>query len=85
MITLVAWTSVFVLILSTVLCLIRLARGPSSADQLMAYGTLGSMSIALFALLGVAADPLFLEALVPLALVSFVSLLLIAKFLEAEV
>jgi multisubunit Na+/H+ antiporter MnhF subunit len=34
---------------------------------------------------GVVIDRIFLEALVPLALVSFVAVLLIARFLEGEV
>ncbi len=85
MIDLVAWPCLAVLLVSVSLCLIRLARGPSAADQLMAYGTISSMSMAIFIVLGMAEDPVFLEALVPLALVSFVAVLLIARFLEGEV
>ncbi len=84
MIDLVAWICLAVLFISVSLCIIRLARGPSAADQLMAYGTINSISIAIFIILGMRQDPVFLEALVPLTLVSFVAVLLIARFLEGE-
>jgi len=81
----VSWVSLAAVLTSTVLCLYRLVKGPSTADQLMAYGTIGSMSLAVFCLLGLTVGHVFFEAVVPLALVSFVSVLLAARFLEAEV
>ncbi len=80
-----AWPSLMILIISLLLCFYRLAKGPSAADQLTAYGTLSSMSIGIFMLAGVLVDTLFLEAVIPLALVSFVAILLITRFLEGEV
>jgi multisubunit Na+/H+ antiporter MnhF subunit len=80
-----AWPSIGVLVVSLVLCLVRLANGPSAADRLLAYGTLTSTSIGVFIIAGVVLDAMFLEALVPLALVSFVAILLVARFLEGEV
>lgn len=85
MIAFFVWPAIAVLLVSIVLCLVRLARGPFAADQLLAYGTLTSTSIGLFMIIGVIHEPTFLEALVPLALVSFVALLFIARFMEAEV
>jgi multisubunit Na+/H+ antiporter MnhF subunit len=85
MIAFFVWPTILILLISLLLCLVRLARGPSAADQLLAYGTLTSTSIGLFMVIGVVYEPTFLEALVPLALVSFVALLFIARFLEAEV
>ncbi len=85
MIEFFVWPSLGVLFISVILCLFRLAKGPSAADQLMAYGTLTSMSIGVFILVGVIVDPMYLEAIIPLALVSFVAVLLIARFLEGEV
>lgn len=79
------WPTIAALLISLVLCLARLAKGPSAPDQLLAYGTLTSASIGLFMIIGVVHEPTFLEALVPLALVSFVALLFIARFMEAEV
>lgn len=85
MIEFFAWPSLGVLFAAVILCGFRLAKGPSAADQLLAYGTLTSTSIGVFILAGVIFDAAFLEALVPLALVSFVAVLLIARFLEGEV
>ena len=80
-----AWLSFAMLFASLVICMMRLAKGPSAADQLLAYGTLTTTSIGVFMVAGVMIDRVFLEALVPLALVSFVAVLLIARFLEGEV
>jgi len=85
MIELFAWSSLAILFASLAICMVRLAKGPSAADQLLAYGTLTSTSIGVFMVAGVVIDRIFLEALVPLALVSFVAVLLIARFLEGEV
>ena len=71
-----------VLMLSAALCLARLIKGPSLADRLLAQDTL---SIHLVAIMTMASfkvsNKIFLDAALLIALFSFISTLVAAKFI----
>ncbi|MBX3211529.1 MAG: K+/H+ antiporter subunit F [Labilithrix sp.] len=65
-----------------VLNFVRLARGPSAADRVLALDTLYVNSIALVVLLGIAsASTLYFEAALVIALMGFVSTVALCKYL----
>jgi multicomponent K+:H+ antiporter subunit F len=68
--------------LALVLNFVRIVRGPSAVDRVLALDTLYVNSIALVVLLGVArASALFFEAALVIALMGFVSTVALCKFL----
>ncbi|MBI3025264.1 MAG: K+/H+ antiporter subunit F [Candidatus Tectomicrobia bacterium] len=71
--------------LSLALCFVRLAKGPTTADRVVAADTLATNIlgvIALFAILS--GEELFIIAVLALAILSFVGTVVYAKFLERE-
>ncbi|MBX3202173.1 MAG: K+/H+ antiporter subunit F [Labilithrix sp.] len=65
-----------------VLNFVRLVRGPSAADRVLALDTLYVNSIALVVLLGIAsASTLYFEAALVIALMGFVSTVALCKYL----
>lgn len=71
--------------LSLALCFVRLVKGPTTADRVVAADTLATNIlgvIALFAIL--AGEELFIIAVLALAILSFVGTVVYAKFLERE-
>ena len=69
--------------LSLALCFIRLVKGPTTADRVVAADTLATNIlgvIALFAILS--GEELFIIAVLALAILSFVGTVVYAKFLE---
>lgn len=64
------------------LAFLRLLRGPSAPDRILALDTLYIDAIALFILLGLwLASPLYFEAALLIALMGFVGTVALAKFL----
>ncbi|MEM1387653.1 MAG: cation:proton antiporter [Pseudomonadota bacterium] len=72
--------------LAVILALIRLAKGPSLPDRVVA---LDMMTVAIVAFCGLAAirsgDPAFLDVALVLALVGFLATVALARFAERQV
>jgi len=73
------------LCMSFVFCLYRLIKGPSLADRVMALNTLTLVGVGLAVLLGSYTNELFIDVAIPLALIAFISTLVITKYLEGEI
>lgn len=64
----------------TALCLVRAIRGPKLADRIMAVNMIGTMTIAMIALLAVLLDePALLDVALIYAVISFVAVIVLAK------
>ncbi|CAN5591329.1 hypothetical protein BH24DEI1_BH24DEI1_19480 [soil metagenome] len=73
------------LTLAFVLAFIRLARGPSLPDRVVALELITAIAVAYIALFAVAArQPVFLEAAIALALISFLATVAFARYLERD-
>jgi multicomponent Na+:H+ antiporter subunit F len=74
--------AIFVL-LSIVLSLIRFLKGPTAADRLMSFDVMTVASIALIAIIAhVAERIIYLDVAVVYGLLSFLGVLIIARYLE---
>ncbi|MDP2238861.1 MAG: K+/H+ antiporter subunit F [Burkholderiales bacterium] len=68
--------------LAFVLCLLRLARGPSAADRILALDTLYINAVALLIVLGIRmASTFYFEAALLIALMGFVATVALARYL----
>ncbi|WP_404425426.1 monovalent cation/H+ antiporter complex subunit F [Nibricoccus sp. IMCC34717] len=68
---------------AVVLVLVRLVRGPTTAGRLLAMDLLGGCCLAVMAWLAVAErQPIYLDAVLALAIVGFVSTSVLARRLE---
>ena len=86
MITEISYVMMGLLGAAAVLCIYRLVRGPSLADSLMALNTLSTVVIGIVLLLGWRLnEPLFIDVAIPLALVAFISTLIVCKYLEGGI
>ncbi|NJO21641.1 MAG: cation:proton antiporter [Sphingomonadales bacterium] len=76
--------STFVLLLlAMVLAFIRLARGPSLPDRVVALDLLTVLAVAFCALFAIASgEPAFLDVAIALALVAFLATVAFARFAE---
>ncbi len=71
------------LFLAVILAFVRLARGPSLADRVVAFDLLATLGIAILAAYAVASgQPAFLDVGLVLALVSFLSTVAFAQYIE---
>ncbi len=71
------------LILAMLLGFVRLARGPSLPDRVVALDLLTILAVAFSALFAVAAgEPAFLDVAIALALVAFLATVAFARFAE---
>ena len=72
--------------LALVLAFIRMARGPSVADRVVALYLIAILSVGIIILYDVATRlPVFLDAAIVLALVGFAGTIAFAKYLERSV
>jgi multicomponent Na+:H+ antiporter subunit F len=68
------------------LCTVRLYRGPTPADRVVAVDTVNTLTVAIMVLLGVAFQQIiFVDVAIVYAVLSFVSTLYIAKYLGGEI
>ena len=75
----------YVLLLGMLLCLYRVARGPTSADRIVAVDLIGVMIIGICAVLTITTQrSWYLDIGLAWALQSFITILAFSKFLEAE-
>ena len=81
----VALVSLAVLVLSGGLCVVRLARGPSLADRVLALDT-----VLIVGVVGVAVEAartrsgIYLDVLLVVALVAFIGTTAVARFIERQ-
>jgi multicomponent Na+:H+ antiporter subunit F len=69
--------------LSLALCFVRLAKGPTTADRVVAADTLATNILGVIALFAIhSGESYFILALLALAILSFVGTVVYAKFLE---
>jgi multicomponent Na+:H+ antiporter subunit F len=77
--------SIIMLCLALGLVLVRLARGPSAADRIIAVDTLALVAIGLVgAVVALTGEPATLDAAVVLALVGFLGTIALARYLESD-
>ena len=85
-VTLLSVVSSVALILVTasiVLAFVRVLRGPSLPDRVMALDMIGVMSVSVIVLTAIASDePVLMDAAIALALISFLGTLAFARFIE---
>lgn len=85
MITLLAYSlyfSQFCLLLAMLFCTLRLLRGPTAQDRVLALDTLWMVVMLFTLLLGISfANQLYFELALLIALTGFVSTIALAKFL----
>jgi multicomponent Na+:H+ antiporter subunit F len=69
--------------LALLLAFVRLAIGPSVADRVVALDLIGVLSVGIIILYSVATElPVFLDAAIALALVSFAGTIAFARYIE---
>jgi multicomponent Na+:H+ antiporter subunit F len=77
--------ALFIILLSSLLCLYRVARGPSAADRIVAVDLLGVMITGLCAVLAISTKRTwYLDVGIAWALQSFITVLALCKFLEGR-
>lgn len=68
--------------ISLVLCLIRLIRGPSAPDRILALDTLYINAVAILIVLGVSSgSTIFFEAALLIALMGFIGTVALARYI----
>jgi multicomponent Na+:H+ antiporter subunit F len=89
--SLLEWQSVFlkraffILAFSAVFCLIRVLRGPTPADRVVAVDILGILIVGFCAILGIPTGrDWYIDIAIAWALQSFISILALAKYLEGR-
>ncbi len=77
--------ALYILILASLFCLYRVARGPTSADRIVAVDLLGVMIIGLCAVLTITTGRgWYMDIGLAWALQSFITILAFCKFLEGK-
>ncbi|QQP90310.1 cation:proton antiporter [Skermanella rosea] len=72
-----------VLLVSILIAFVRLVRGPSLPDRIVALDLLTLLAVGVIALFAIREDkPVFLDAAIALALVAFLGTVAYARFLE---
>lgn len=86
MFTTVILISLFFLAISILIALYRLLRGHSIADRIMALDAIGINIIAIVALLAILEDTrVFLDIILVIGILSFLSTIALSKFIERGV
>jgi len=71
------------LILSSIMAIIRVIRGPTAPDRLVGLDTINTIVIVLMVIFGAATNQvIIIDIAIVYALLSFISTLFIAKYLE---
>lgn len=77
------WVSLILVILSMLVLLYRVFRGPSTPDRLIALDAIGVMLISATALLSILFDTgFFIEVILLIAIMSFIGTVSFSKFIE---
>lgn len=79
----VASVALILVTTSIVVTFVRVLRGPSLPDRVMALDMIGVMSVSVIVLTAIASDePVLMDAAIALALISFLGTLAFARFIE---
>jgi multicomponent Na+:H+ antiporter subunit F len=74
-----------VLCVLILLAMIRLIKGPTAPDRVVAFDVINTLTVGLFLVIGVGYEELFfVEVAIVYALLSFVGTLFIAKYIGGE-
>lgn len=74
------------LILATLLAMVRIVRGPSLPDRVIALDLIGSVVAGIIAVYAVANDePVFVDVAIVMALVIFIGTIAFARYLERRI
>ena len=80
-----ATAAFWVLLLGAVLCLYRIARGPSAPDRTVAIDILGTLVVGFSAVFALATGKHFyMNIAIAWALISFIGTIALAKYLEGR-
>jgi multicomponent Na+:H+ antiporter subunit F len=83
LLSVVTGLSLTLVALSIVLAFVRVLRGPSLPDRVMALDMIGLMSVSVIVLTAIASDEaVLIDAAIALALISFLGTLAFARFIE---
>lgn len=83
MVDLMNWLVLPLISLSAILCVVRLVRGPSLADRVIAFDLLATLGIALLAAYAVAtSEKAYFDVGLLLALLSFLGTVAFAHYME---
>jgi len=78
-------TAMGVLLFSSVLCLYRIARGPSAPDRTVAIDILGTLVVGFCCIMALwTGQEYYMNIAIAWALISFVGTLALAKYLEGR-
>lgn len=74
------------LILATLLAFVRIVRGPSLPDRVIALDLIGSVVAGIIAVYAIANDqPVFVDVAIVMALVIFIGTIAFARYLERRI
>ena len=77
--------SFFILVIASLLCLVRLVKGPSPVDRVMSLDLLALIAGGLLAVHSVRAhEAVFLDAILILSLIAFLGTIVFARFIESQ-
>jgi len=78
-----AYAALAAVTLAVAAAAVRVIRGPSVADRVVALDLMGLLSVSFIAVVAIASDqPVLLDAAIALALVSFLGTVAFARFIE---
>ena len=74
-----------ILCLLIIIAMVRLVKGPTAPDRVVAFDVINTLTVGLFLVIGVGYEELFfVEVAIVYALLSFVGTLFIAKYIGGE-
>ncbi|WP_048152910.1 monovalent cation/H+ antiporter complex subunit F [Methanolacinia paynteri] len=74
-----------ILCLLIIIAMVRLVKGPTAPDRVVAFDVINTLTVGLFIVIGVGYEELFfVEVAIVYALLSFVGTLFIAKYIGGE-
>ena len=74
-----------ILLLTSLLVLYRLWRGPTAWDRLLAYNSASNRVVVLLAVVGVATgQPIIIDVAIAYAAISFLGVVIVARFMERQ-
>jgi multicomponent Na+:H+ antiporter subunit F len=72
---------VVILIITTLLCLYRALKGPTVWDRALAINVIGTKTVVILVLIGFIYKSVFLDIAITYAMINFVSIIAISRFL----
>ncbi len=83
LLSITAGVSLTIVAIALLLGFVRVVRGPSLPDRVMALDMIGLASVSVIVLVAIISDqPILLDAAIALALISFLGTLAFARFIE---